>query len=83
VARAEVPAAAQENTMKAIAYDKYGSPDVLEFRDVSKGRPAARWAPGCTELNPHVADLRLTRNAPEPHGKSAGQSMIICIRGGT
>jgi hypothetical protein len=52
VARAEVPAAAQENTMKAIAYDKYGSPDVLEFRDVSKGRPAARWAPGCTELNP-------------------------------
>jgi NADPH:quinone reductase-like Zn-dependent oxidoreductase len=36
VARTQVPAAAQKNIMKAIAYDKYGPPDVLKLRDVNK-----------------------------------------------
>ena len=31
-----MPATAQKNSMKAIVYDEYGSPDVLELRDVSK-----------------------------------------------
>lgn len=38
--RTQMPAAAMKNTMKAIAYDKYGPPDVLKLRDVSK--PTAR-----------------------------------------
>jgi NADPH:quinone reductase-like Zn-dependent oxidoreductase len=31
-----VQAPPQQTTMKAIVYDRYGSPDVLELRDVEK-----------------------------------------------
>jgi NADPH:quinone reductase-like Zn-dependent oxidoreductase len=33
-----IPASDQDNTMKAIVQDEYGSPDVLELRDVDKPR---------------------------------------------
>jgi NADPH:quinone reductase-like Zn-dependent oxidoreductase len=36
VTHAQMPAAALKNTMKAVVYDRYGSPDVLELRDISR-----------------------------------------------
>lgn len=38
---------------------------------------------GSNELNPHVSDLRLYQRSHWAYGKLAGQTMIICVRGGT